>query len=122
MQHTDANKAFIAEMLGKKQRLEDFPDRVDSTLVMHEPAHLPFGGTYLGLAEFKRFYPEVRRYYDFDHFELLAVCGDGDIVFATARAPIAGTRQWMYIAEQFRFEQTKLVEVRVHCCESELND
>lgn len=73
MSATESNKAFVAQMLGEKKRLEDFPDRVDPNLVMHEPAHLPFGGTYRGLEEFQRFYPLVRGYYDFEHFELLGV-------------------------------------------------
>ena len=53
---TDCNRAFITEMPGEKKRLEDYPDRVDPALVMHEPLSLPFGGTYQGLDGFKRFY------------------------------------------------------------------
>jgi hypothetical protein len=34
---TRSNRAFITEMLGQKRRLEDYPDRVDPNLVMHEP-------------------------------------------------------------------------------------
>ncbi len=36
-------------------RLEDHPERFDAKLVMHEPASLPFGGTYHGLEEFQKF-------------------------------------------------------------------
>ncbi|HEX4301057.1 MAG TPA: hypothetical protein VH327_09315 [Gammaproteobacteria bacterium] len=118
MSVTDANKAFIAEMLGQKKRLEDYPGRFDSDLVMHESASLPFGGTYHGLQEFQRFYPDVRRFYDFETFQLLGVYGDGDTVFATARVEVAGSDGVIYIAEQFRFSGTKLMEVRVHICES----
>ena len=114
---TASNKAFIAEMLGQKKRLEDYPERVDPNLVMHEPAHLPFGGTYRGLDDFQRFYPRVRHYYEFSRFELIAVYGDGDTVFATARVPVAGSRSTMFIAKQFTFAGTKLVEVRVHTCD-----
>lgn len=118
MSDTEANKAFIAQMLGEKKRLEDFPDRFDPNLLMHEPASLPFGGTYRGLAEFQRFYPEVRRFYDFERFELLGVYGDGDTVFATFRIGIAGSKANMFIAEQFIFSGTLLIEVRVHICDS----
>jgi hypothetical protein len=91
MDTTDSNRAFVAEMLGQKKRLEDFPERVDPNLVMHEPAHLPFGGTYRGLHEFQQFYPRVRGYYDFERFQLLGVYAEGDTVFATAQVPIAGS-------------------------------
>jgi hypothetical protein len=84
---------------------------------MHEPESLPFGGTYRGLDEFRRFYPEVRRFYDFERFELLGVYGDGDMVFATMRAGLSGVEGTIMIAEQFRFEDARLVEVRLHICD-----
>jgi hypothetical protein len=117
MNVTKVNKAFVAKMLGEKKRLEDFPDHFDPNLVMHEPGSLPFGGSYHGLAEFQRFYPEVLRFYDFERFELLGVYADGDTVFATIRVGIAGSPEFMYIAEQFKFSGTKLIEVRVHICD-----
>ena len=118
----ESNKAFVAEMLGQKKRLEDFPERVDPDLVMHEPAHLPFGGTHRGLHEFQRFYPRVRSYYDFERFQLLGVCAEGNTVFATAQVPIAGSQSTMFIAEQFTFSGTRLIEVRVHTCDSPVKD
>ena len=117
MTDTEANKAFIQEMIGQKRLLEDYPDRFDADLLMHEPASLPFGGTYRGLEEFKRFYPEVRDFYDFDRFELLGVYGDGDTVFATISAGLADSAGVIFIAEEFRFVGTKLVEVRLHICD-----
>jgi hypothetical protein len=119
VKNTESNRMFIATMLGEKKRLEDFPDRVDPGLVMHEPASLPFGGTYRGLADFQRFYPKVRSFYDFERFELLGVYADGDVVFAAIRVPIADSGRMMYLAEQFRFSGTKLVEVRVHACDDD---
>jgi hypothetical protein len=121
MTTTNANKAFITKMLSEKKRLEDFPDRFNPDLVMIEPATLPFGGTYRGLQDFKRFYPEVRRYYDFETWQVLGVYGDGDTVFATTRVGVAGTSTVMYIAEQFTFSGTKIVEVRVHVCDVKQN-
>jgi hypothetical protein len=117
MTDTASNKAFVQEMIGRKKRLEDYPDRVDPNLWMHEPGHLSFGGSHHGLQAFARFYPEVRRFYDFERFELLGVYGDGDTVFATIRAGLAGSEAAMFIAEQFRFAGKTLVEVRVHVCD-----
>jgi hypothetical protein len=106
-------------MLGQKKRLEDYPDRVDPNLVMHEPMSLPFGGTYRGLDDFKRFYGKVREFYDFDTWQLVDVVGDGDIVFSTSRVRVAGRDKTMHIAERFRFKGTMLVEVRVFICDAE---
>jgi hypothetical protein len=119
MSDTEDNKEFIREMIGLKRRLEDYPDRYDANLIMHEPAYLPFGGTYVGLEEFQKFYPQVRDFYDFSRFDLLGVYGDSDMVFATIRAGLAGSDGVIFIAEQFRFSGTKLVEVRLHICDDE---
>jgi hypothetical protein len=118
MTTTDDNKAFIKEMLGSKKQLTDYPDRFDPKIAMHEPQMLPFGGDYRGMDDFQKFYPEVRRYYDFSTWELLGVYGDGDTVFATTRVTIANTAKTMFIAEQFTFSGRKLVDVRVHVCDA----
>ena len=120
MTDTERNKAFVREMIETKRRLEDYPGRRDKHLVMHEPASLPFGGTYRGLGELRRFYPRVREFYDFDRFELLGVFGDGDTVFATIRAGLAHSDGTVFICEQFRFAATTLVEVRLHICDDDL--
>jgi hypothetical protein len=119
MTTTAANKAFINKMLAEKKRLEDFPDRFVPDLVMYEPAVLPFGGTYRGLREFQQFYPAVRKYYDFETWQVLGVFADGDTVFATTRVAVAGTTRIMYIAEQFTFSGEKITQVRVHVCDAE---
>ena len=115
---TQDNRAFIAEMLGRKKRLEDYPDRVHSNLIMHEPMSLPFGGTYVGLAAFQRFYGKVREDDDFETWQLVDVVADGDIVFSTSQVQVAGRDTKMHIAERFRFSGTTLVEVRVFICDA----
>lgn len=118
MTKTDDNKAFIKEMLGSKKELTDYPARFDEKISVHEPEFLPFGGDYRGVDAFRKFYPQVRSYYDFSTWELLGVYGDGDTVFATTRVTIANTTKIMYIAEQFTFVGRKLVDVRVHVCDA----
>ncbi|HEY1604829.1 MAG TPA: nuclear transport factor 2 family protein [Allosphingosinicella sp.] len=115
---TESNKAFIAEMLGQKKRLEDYPDRVDPDLVMYEPAWLPFGGTYRGLDDFKRFYGKVRNFYDFETWKLIDVVADGEIVFSTSQVRVAGRDTTMHIAERFRFSGAILAEVRIFVCDA----
>ncbi len=117
MSQADENKSFVKEMISSGRTLEDYPDRYDPDLVMHEPASLPFGGTYRGLEEFRRFYRHVRSFYDFKRFELLGVYGDGDTVFATIHAGLAASDGTIFIAEQFRFSGAKLAEVRLHICD-----
>lgn len=111
------NRLFVAEMLGSKKRLEDYPERVDPELVVHEPASLPFGGTYKGLSEFTAFYDQVRNFYDFDTWRLIDVTGDDQIVFATSEVRVAGSGTTMHIAERFRFRGARLTEVRVFICD-----
>lgn len=118
---TESNRAFVAEMLGLKKRLEDYPDRVDPQIVMHEPASLPFGGTYQGLDEFRQFYRKVRNYYDFETWKLIDVVADGEIVFSTSEVRLAGRDTTMHIAERFRFSGSILVEVRVFVCDAPRN-
>lgn len=115
MSQTENNKAFIKEMIGSKKSLEDFPDRYDPMPVMHEPASLPFGGTYTGFEEFRAFYPTVREFYDFSRFELLGVYGDGDNVFATIKAVMASNGGVIFLVEHFRFEGARIVECACIC-------
>jgi hypothetical protein len=114
---TSTNRAFVAEMLGSKKRLEDYPERVDRGLIVHEPASLPFGGTYEGLSEFTAFYGQVRNFYDFDTWRLIDVTGDEKIVFATSEVRVAGSDTTMHIAERFTFRGPRLIEVRVFICD-----
>src|SRR5882757_3610042 len=90
-ENTAANKAFILEMIGGKKQLTDYPDRASDSMVVYEPSSLPFGGTYRGMKAFEQFYPKVREFYDFKHFELLDVYADADKVFAISKAAIAYT-------------------------------
>lgn len=113
---TTKNRAFVVEMLGEKKRLEDYPGNVDPNLVVYEPASLPFGGTYKGIAEFTQFYDKVRTFYDFTTWRLVDVVAEGDIVFSTSQVRVAGRDTTMHIAERFRFRGTTLVEVRVFVC------
>jgi predicted SnoaL-like aldol condensation-catalyzing enzyme len=115
---TQSNREFVAQMLGQKKRLEDYPDRVHPEIVMHEPMSLPFGGTYRGLDDFRRFYAKVREFYDFNTWKLVDVVAEGDIVFSTSQVRIAGRAQIMHLAERFRFVGNILVEVRVFICEA----
>jgi hypothetical protein len=81
-----------------------------------QPASLPFGGTFRGLAETHQSHPALLAFYDIERFELLGVHADGEMVFATIRLGIAGSTASFFIAEQFRVRGATLVEIRVHIC------
>ena len=111
---TAGNKAFVLEMIGQKKRLTDYPDRASDEMIVYEPSSLPFGGTYRGMKAFEQFYPAVREFYDFDHFDLLNVYADDDKVFALSKAAIAHTSGSILLCEQFTFKLGKIVEVRLY--------
>jgi hypothetical protein len=113
MNSTEKNKAFISEMIGKKKKLQDYPDKSSPEMVVREPSSLPFGGTYKGLDAFEEFYPEVLKFYDFSKFELQQVYGDGDDVFAIIKAGIANTNDSLLLCEHITFKEGKIGEVQL---------
>src|SRR5690349_4538281 len=100
---TAGNKAFVLEMISQKKQLTDYPDRTSDSMVVYEPSSLPFGGTYRGMKAFEQFYPKVREFYDFKHFDLLNVYADEDKVFAISKAAIARSGGSILLCEQFTF-------------------
>jgi hypothetical protein len=57
--------------------------------LVYEPSSLPFGGIYKGIDAYEKFYPAVRKFYDFSRFELINVYAEADVVFAIIKAGIA---------------------------------
>lgn len=114
MKNTNANKAFILEMIGKKKKLEDYPDKASDSMIVYEPSSLPFGGIYKGINAYEKFYPEVRKFYDFSRFELINVYAENDVVFAIIKAGIANTSDSILLCEQFTFKENKIIEVRLY--------
>jgi hypothetical protein len=114
----EANKAFIKELFTRKgASLSDFPNNVDPELTIYQPASLPFGGTYHGVAEFQKIVPKLGAYYDFSRMEFFGVFGDGEILFTNFKVGVAGTQSSVYLAERFTFRGTKLVEIRAYICQ-----
>jgi len=111
---TVGNKAFVLEMISQKKQLTDYPDKASDSMVVYEPSSLPFGGTYRGIKAFEQFYPKVREFYDFKHFDLLNVYADEDKVFAISKAAIAGSDGSILLCEEFTFRMGKIVEVRLY--------
>lgn len=118
MSHAESNKAFMQELLSQAKKLDEFPDHVAPDLVIYQPTSLPFGGTYHGLSELQRIYPQIGAFYDFSRFELLGLYADGDTVFASIKIGVAGSTSVIYLAEKWTFRGTQVTEIRVHVCQS----
>ena len=114
MEDTKANKEFILEMIGGKKKLEDYPGKASDSMVVYEPSSLPFGGVYKGINAYEKFYPEVRKFYDFSRFELINVYAEADVVFAIIKAGIAHTNDSILLCQQFTFKRLRIVEVRLY--------
>jgi hypothetical protein len=112
IEQTERYKAFIFAMLSEKKQLTDYPDKVSKDIVIHQPASLPFGGTYKGYEAFDRFYRVARAYYDFSRVEMLNLYGASNVVFAIMKMGVANTNSHILICEQFIFEEDLLVEIR----------
>jgi hypothetical protein len=109
-----SNKEFVYEMISKKKKLQDYPDRISDSMVVYEPSSFPFGGVYKGYNAYEQFYPKVREFYDFSRFELLNVYGDSNVVFSIIKAGIANTEDDIMLCEQMTFDHNgKLIEVRL---------
>jgi len=76
MENTQANKAFILEIIGSKKKLEDYPGMASDSMVVYEPSSLPFGGTYKGIDAYEKFYPKVRELNDFPKLKSMDIYAD----------------------------------------------
>lgn len=115
MKNASTNKEFVYEMISKKKRLEDYPERISESMTVYEPSSLPFGGVYRGFRAYEQFYPKVRAFYDFSKFSIENIYGDAEAVFVLIDATIAKTSEPLKLCEHFRFDSDgKVVEVRLY--------
>jgi hypothetical protein len=113
MNQTEQNKAFVTAMITQKKLLEEYPGKYDESLMVYEPATLPFGGIYQGIDELQQFYPKVREYYDFSTFEVLSIHADANVVFVTIKTRVAKTHQPLLLCERLEFAGEKIVKVQL---------
>ena len=113
MNQTEQNRAFVTEMITQKKRLEDYRHKVASSLIIYEPASLPFGGIYHGMDGYQSFYDKVRAYYDFSTFEVISVHAEADVVFVTIKTRIADSGAPLMLVERLEFIKDKLTKVQL---------
>lgn len=109
-----SNKAFVEMLFSNKLPLKNYPERVASDFVLHEPGILPFGGTYFGLAEYETLaVPKIQDYYDFNRFEFIGVYAEGNVVFGLLKIGIKNSEKSLSLCEQFTFDGNKVKEIKV---------
>jgi len=118
MEFTEKNRLFISQFIETKRPFKDFPDRVSEDMTIHEPALLPFGGSYKGAKAQEKLFPKIGEFYDFSKFNLISVSADGNAVFAIMKIGLLNSVSEIMICEKFSFEDDKLTEVRVFVYDS----
>jgi hypothetical protein len=87
---------------------------VHDDLVIHEPAALPYGGTYYRLEQQRTvLFPRIAQVLDLSRLRLLDIVADDDEAVATLRVPVTGTGAELMLAEHHRLEGGRIKEVRV---------
>jgi ketosteroid isomerase-like protein len=90
------------------------PPPVHDDLVIYEPATLPHGGTYRGLAQVQQgLLPRLAQVFDLSQLTVLELVADGDNAVGTLRAPVAGRDAVLLLSEHHRLEGGRIKEIRV---------
>lgn len=118
MEFTEKNRLFISQLIETKRPLKDFPDRVSEDMTIHEPALLPFGGSYKGAKAQEALFPKIGEFYDFSRFTLVSISADGDAVFAIMKIGLLNSASEIMLCEKFSFEGNKLTDVRAFVYDS----
>jgi hypothetical protein len=81
---------------------------------LYEPQTLPFGGTYIGLAEYETLaVPKIQGYYDFNRFEFIGIYAERNVVFGLLKIGIKNSEKSLSLCEQFTFDGNKIKEIKV---------
>ena len=85
----------------------------DENMEVHEPACLPYGGSFKGTREVMGMFGNAGPYLDSAKMVVEKVFGDGEDVAAVLRIPLRDGSAEALILEHWRFEHGKAVELRV---------
>jgi ketosteroid isomerase-like protein len=103
--------ALLADIQAGK--VDGFWEALHPDIVVHEPDHLPFGGTYTGVEALAGVSAEVAKVLDLGTMELINLTADGERVIPLMKFKLVGSGQAMYLMEQWRVEDGKIRELRV---------
>lgn len=124
MQHaslTQANRQIIEGLYaaGKRNDFEDICRRLHQAVVVHEPAFLPYGGSYEGLdAYVNRLVPELCKYLDVPSLQVSHLVADGDRVAAFITIREKQSNRELQIMEAFLLREGRIIEVRIYYYEA----
>lgn len=82
-------------------------------IVIHEPAMLPYGGTYRGHDEVRRLLMTIGTYIDTGRFAVDRLVVDDDVAFGLLRIPDPKTGGDVQFAEQVTVSAGRVVEIRI---------
>lgn len=110
-QHKDRVKTLLDGVAAGD--IASFWEAMHPDVVLHEPPHLPYGGTYRGIEEFKRCFSPLVEVIDPGAIELVDLIVDGDIVVPLMKSKLVESGDDMYVMERWRLEDGKIREIRV---------
>ncbi|MBV6761974.1 MULTISPECIES: nuclear transport factor 2 family protein [Rhodococcus] len=82
-------------------------------VVVHEPAYLPWGGTYTGHEQFLGLFGTLVQKIDLTKIVIEGMVAEGEKCFVTFHAPEVASGQDVYIAEQSTVRDGKVVELTI---------
>jgi ketosteroid isomerase-like protein len=98
------------------------PDLLDDTFVAHEPASLPYGGSYKGLDGFFQMLAGLKQHWRSMRFETERYSADDDLVYVhfrfTAKGRVSGKPIDQRLIELWRMKDGKAVEQHVFFADS----
>lgn len=112
---TETNREIITQFYGMlaARNFAGVQALFDEDIEIHEPACLPYGGVYRGIAGAQKLFGKVPQYIDISTFRIEAIVADGDRVIGLFDGTILRTGVRVAIAEESLIRDGKIVRVRV---------
>ncbi len=112
---TEANRAVVENMYaaGINGDLPGLLSAMADDVVIHEPAFLPYGGTYVGRDAFVGMYAKLAKVLDVSRIRLDYLVADGDRVIGVLRIPDLTTGEDIVFAEQSTLRDGKVVDFQI---------
>jgi ketosteroid isomerase-like protein len=111
LNNNDWARALLTDI--RAGNVDRFWESLHPDVVVHEPDHLPFGGTYTGVETLKVLSGEVAKVLDVASAELVNLTADDERVIPLLKFKLIGSGRDMYVMEQWRLEDGKIRELRV---------
>jgi ketosteroid isomerase-like protein len=110
----ESNKAVIRAFFeaGSRGDLDRVQELMADDIVIHQPAYLPYGGSY-GKSQFPQLAATMSRYIEMRRARVVNLVAEGDYVFVVLSVPDARTGQECTQGVQIRLRDGRLAENHV---------